>query len=113
MNDSILIENEKITTCFAWTHCGKVDNVDDKLTCPHCTKIMRYIPWHDSLGSQPVEVNPVFLIRRVNKRTNDWFFGCPNFPKCKYSKNRPKTKQEKDIMVRASMNAIDSELEII
>ena len=90
----------------AWTYGGRVDLVDGKRCCPECTKIVRYLPWHDPLGAQPVEVKPVFLVRRVNKRTNDWFFGCPNFPKCKHSENRPKTKAERDIATRSWANAL-------
>ncbi len=89
-----------------WTYGGRVAWVENKVTCPECTKIVRYLPWHDPLGAQPVEVEPVFLVRRINKRTNDWFFGCPNFPKCKHSKNRPKTNAERDMASRSWANGL-------
>lgn len=89
-----------------WTYGGVVREADGKRTCPNCTKILRYLPWHDPLGIQPVEVKPVFLIKRVNQKTGDWFFGCPNFPACKHSENRPKTKAERDIGCRAWANAL-------
>lgn len=90
----------------AWTHCGQVDTVAGKRTCPECTKILKYLPHHDPLGAQPVKVEPVYLVRRVNKATKDWFFGCPNFPKCRYSENRPRTKAERGIATRAWANAL-------
>jgi ssDNA-binding Zn-finger/Zn-ribbon topoisomerase 1 len=52
-----------------------------------------------------VKVKPVFLVRKTNKKTGDWFYGCPNFPKCKYSENRPLTKAESDAKVCAWANA--------
>lgn len=90
----------------AWTYGGAVRLVEGRRTCPDCTEIVRYLPHHDPLGTQPVEVKPVFLVRRVNKRTNDWFYGCPNFPKCKHSENRPKTKAERDIATCSWANAL-------
>lgn len=62
-----------------------------KRYCPKCTEV-HHLP-HDATYAG-VSKNPVFLVRRTNKKTNDWFYGCPNFPKCKYSENRPKTHQE-------------------
>lgn len=102
MSDS----NLDLKTYFSWTYAGRVDRVEKRLTCPECTKIVRYIPWHDELGSRPVEVIPVFLVKRINKKTGDWFFGCPNFPKCKYSKSRPKTKTEKDREIWSWANSL-------
>jgi hypothetical protein len=90
----------------AWTHCGTVHTVDGKRVCPDCTKITRCLPWHDPLGAQPVDVEPVFLVKRINKRTGDWFYGCPNFPRCRHSENRPKTKAERSIETRAWANAL-------
>ncbi len=89
-----------------WTDCGRVTIVDNKLVCPNCTTILHYLPWHDPIGEQPVEVIPVFLIKKINRKTKDWFFGCPNFPKCRYAKSRPKTAQEINIKCRAWANSL-------
>ena len=72
-----------------WTHCGRVYEVDKARTCPFCTKF-KLIPWHDPLGSQPVEVsNPVFLVKRTNRQTGAQFWGCPKFPKCNWTESIP------------------------
>jgi hypothetical protein len=92
--------------CSVWTYGGRVDKVEGRLTCPHCTKIVEHLPWHDLLGSQPVIVTPVFLVRCINSKTQDWFWGCPNFPECKYSKNRSKTEAERTSDTRAWANSL-------
>jgi ssDNA-binding Zn-finger/Zn-ribbon topoisomerase 1 len=45
------------------------------------------------------------LIKRINKNTKDWFWGCSMFPKCKYSANRPKTHKEREIEIWAWANS--------
>jgi ssDNA-binding Zn-finger/Zn-ribbon topoisomerase 1 len=32
----------------------------------------------------------LFLVERLNSKTRLKFFGCPNFPSCKYSYNKPR-----------------------
>ena len=98
-----MTEKHKYYSC---TSGGCVHVVDGKPTCPNCTKITKYLPHHDLLGSKPVEVIPVFLVRRTNTKIKDWFWGCPNFPKCRYSKNRPKTQEEIKTNVRIWANSL-------
>jgi ssDNA-binding Zn-finger/Zn-ribbon topoisomerase 1 len=71
--------------------------------CPKCTKIINYKFDYTYAGCS---YNPVFLIKKQNKKTKDWFWGCPNFSKCKYSENRAQTKVEKDIKIRAWANSL-------
>jgi len=106
MNEAKRNECTAPPTCSAWTYGGRVDKVEGRLTCPVCTEIAEYLPWHDILGSRPVKVIPVFLIKRTNSRTQDWFWGCPNFPKCKYTKNRNKTHVEQTRETRAWANSL-------
>ena len=47
----------------------------------------------------------ILLIKRINKKSKDWFLGCPNFPKCKFSQNRPDTAKEMDIKIWAWANS--------
>lgn len=70
--------------------------------CPKCTKILHHR--FDSTYAG-FSLNPVILVKRINKKTNDWFWGCPNFPKCKYSRNRSKTHREIQIQTWAWANA--------
>ena len=72
------------------------------LYCPNCTKVEHFS--YDSTYAGRAK-NPVLLVKKINKNTKDWFYGCPNFPTCKYTKNRPKTKSEKDIEIRSWANA--------
>lgn len=61
---------------------------EGKFTCPWCSQ---YTGMEASWYDPPVMVSPVYCIKRVNKQTQDTFWGCPNFPKCKYSYNKPRT----------------------
>lgn len=70
--------------------------------CPYCTVVNHFA--RDSTYAGASE-NPVYLVKRINKQTNDWFWGCPNFPKCNYSENRPLTMEEKNIKTWAWANA--------
>lgn len=71
--------------------------------CRECTKVNHFK--YDSTYAG-YSMNPVYLMKRFNKITNDWFWGCPNFPKCKYSENRSKTRKEKDIKTWAWANSL-------
>jgi hypothetical protein len=61
--------------------------VDGKRTCPNCSE---YTGMEASWLDPPKLVTPVFLVERINKTSNEKFWGCPNFPKCKYSYNKPR-----------------------
>lgn len=73
-----------------------------KRFCPKCTKI-EHFPFDCTYAGKTS--NPIYLVKRTNKDTKDWFWGCPNFPKCKYSENRPLTREEKDIKIRSWANS--------
>lgn len=70
----------------------------DKPYCPGCTKDARL--GNDTSGYR-YSVAPVFLVKRTNSKTGDWFWGCPNFPSCKFTKSRPLTQLERDAITRA------------
>ena len=70
--------------------------------CPRCTQVVHF--QHDSTYAGKSK-NPAILVKRINKKTNDWFFGCPNFPRCTYSENRPQTMQERNVKTWAWANA--------
>ena len=74
-----------------WTPGKEYIHLAGKRYCPKCTKVHHY--QHDSTYAG-VSKNPVMMVKRTNKSTGDWFWGCPNFPKCKYSENRPPTSEE-------------------
>lgn len=71
--------------------------------CKKCTKIIHFRFDYTYAGCS---FNPIYLIKRINKKTKDWFWGCPNFPKCKYSKNRLLTKKENDIKIYVWANSL-------
>ncbi len=77
--------------------------LDHKIYCPNCTQLI-YSPT-DYYRSHKYSKNPIFLVKRINKKTNDWFWGCPNFPKCKFSQNRPETSEERNRRTWAWANA--------
>jgi len=77
-----------------------------KRYCPKCTEIVHFS--HDSTYAG-CSVSPAFLVRRINSKTNDWFYGCPNFPKCKYTQKRPPTQREIDIKTKAWANSLGAE----
>lgn len=60
---------------------------DGRLICPYCSKTKGiWGSWYT-----PKElVEPLFLVERLNSKTQQKFFGCPNFPNCKYSYNKPR-----------------------
>lgn len=70
--------------------------------CPRCTVVVHFRGDYTYGGCSK---NPIYLVKRKNKTTNDWFWGCPNFPECKYSENRAKTARERDIDIWAWANA--------
>lgn len=72
--------------------------------CPHCTKI-GYEPIESDRPYAPYTYKIYYLVKRINKSTNDWFWGCPNFPTCRYSENRPLTQEEQDIKTWAWANS--------
>jgi len=72
----------------------------NKPYCPSCTGDLSYRGTEGYFAK-----DPVFLIKRNNRNTNDWFWGCPNFPRCKHSRNRPKTIAERNISTWAWANA--------
>ena len=74
-----------------------------KRYCPHCTKVFR--EQFDSTYAG-FSYSPAFLVKRINSKTKDWFYGCPNFPKCKYTEKRPETSIERNIRIRAWANSL-------
>jgi len=63
---------------------------DKKMVCPLCS-ISTISNWKSER-----QINePVFLIIRTNKTTNQKFLGCPNFPKCKHSDDILSIRKEK------------------
>lgn len=72
--------------------------------CPKCT-VVHYEKYDSSYAGY--SKNPVLLVKRINKQTKDWFYGCPNFPKCKFSRSRPRTSHEIYIKDWARMNALN------
>ena len=73
----------KITS---WRDEFTPDRVDHKRICPSCSKRTGVAgSWYDPLTI----TEPVFLIKRVNRSAMEEFWGCPNFPKCRYSWNPP------------------------
>jgi ssDNA-binding Zn-finger/Zn-ribbon topoisomerase 1 len=70
--------------------------------CPRCTKVLHF-QYDSTYGG--CSHNPILLVKRINKNTKDWFWGCPNFPKCKYTESRPKTRFERGIQIRSWANA--------
>jgi hypothetical protein len=70
--------------------------------CPHCTKVLHF--QYDSTYAG-CSHKPILLVKRANKNTKDWFWGCRNFPKCKYTENRAKTRIEREIKTRSWANA--------
>ncbi len=54
--------------------------------CPRCSK---FTGLSGSWYSPKKILFPVYCIKRRNKKTGDEFYGCVNFPKCKYSYNEP------------------------
>jgi hypothetical protein len=59
-----------------------------KLICPYCSKTKGI--WGSWYAPEEL-VEPLFLVEKLNSKTQQKFFGCPNFPKCKYSYNKPRT----------------------
>lgn len=66
--------------------------------CPKCTEI------NCIDGSLYYKVL-VRLEYKKNKKTNDWFYGCSNFPKCKYSENKVLTEEERQVKIESWANA--------
>lgn len=92
-----------MTQMKAYAYMGKVTRVNNRPVCPLCSHITK---WYSSTSlDHPVEVEPMFLVKRVNRHTNDWFWGCPNFPRCRHTENRPPTREELDIKTWAWANA--------
>lgn len=58
-----------------------------KRTCPSCSE---YTGMEASWSDPPKLVKPVYCVERVNRATQEKFWGCPNFPKCRYSYNKPR-----------------------
>lgn len=72
--------------------------------CPKCTKVV-YSSYDSTYAGYSEE--PIYLVKRINSNTKDWFWGCPNFPKCKYSENRPLTDKERKIKLVAWANSLE------
>lgn len=62
-------------------------SVDGKRTCPVCSE---YTGRVESWCDPPKLVTPVYLVKRINGKTKELFWGCPNFPKCKFSYQKPR-----------------------
>lgn len=60
---------------------------DGKRTCPNCST---YTGMEASWLDPAKMVTPVYCVERTNKSTGEKFWGCPNFPSCKYSYNPPR-----------------------
>ena len=78
----------------------KYEDTQDKKICLKCSGQSRL-----SNFNRRITIKPVLMIKRVNTKTNDWFWGCSNFPKCKNSENRPSTEREKASKVNSWANA--------
>lgn len=56
-------------------------------TCPNCSE---YTGMEASWLDPPKLMKAVYCVKRVNRATLEEFWGCPNFPKCRYSYNKPR-----------------------
>lgn len=72
---------------------GNPYSKDGKMICPNCSKFEGH-----AFGVYPdhaVITEPVFLVVRTNKATDEKFLGCPNFPHCKHSDDTASMKRHK------------------
>lgn len=51
--------------------------------CPRCSEYKGSEGWLYADTTKFTKV--VYLVERLNKKDSTKFFGCPNFPKCKFS----------------------------
>jgi hypothetical protein len=61
-----------------------------KRYCPNCTEVYEVHDTEPPYDTYYYSDNPVMLILKEGKWGKFW--GCPNFPKCKYSENAERKK---------------------
>jgi ssDNA-binding Zn-finger/Zn-ribbon topoisomerase 1 len=84
----------------------KHEIVTGKRYCPKCTKVKECNDDRSGgFAGVKMSKDPVWLVRKVNRETQHWFYGCPNFPECRHSENRPLTAEEVKFRTRARANA--------
>lgn len=84
---------------------NKKTEIIKKPFCPECSKV-KFGYASDGISFGPMSDSPVLLVKRTNSKNKDWFYGCPNFPKCHFTKRRPATAEERKIKIRAWANSL-------